>query len=160
MEPANALTFRDAAKSDLAAIVAMYLDDELGSGREQLADPLPAEYLEAFAEIEARPGTRLIVGDLAGKPVCTFQIDILAGLSRGGTRRLQIEAVRVARRHRGRGIGRSAMEWAIALARTQNCALVQLTTAKSRGSAQRFYLSLGFTASHHGMKLLLSDPPA
>jgi hypothetical protein len=32
---------------------------------------------------------------------------------------------------------------------------VQLTTDKQRPEAQRFYESLGFTASHEGMKLPL-----
>lgn len=153
--PAENLIFRDARAKDLPAIVAMYFDDEHGSGRETPVDPLPPQYLTAFAEIQARPGTRLIVVELAGEMVCTFQTDILAGLSRGGARRLQIEAVRVARTHRGRGIGRAAMEWAITQAGAQGCALVQLTTDKSRGDAHEFYLSLGFEASHEGMKLSL-----
>jgi hypothetical protein len=33
---------------------------------------------------------------------------------------------------------------------------LQLTTAKARDDAQRFYRRLGFTASHEGMKLRLT----
>jgi len=155
MDVVKSLTFRDARKADLPAIVAMYLDDKKGADREHLSHPLPARYIEAFAEMKSRPGTRLVVAELAGELVCTFQLDILSGLSRGGARRMQIEAVRVARHHRGRGIGRAAMGWAIDLAVEENCALVQLTTDKSRTAAHQFYLSLGFTASHEGMKLHL-----
>jgi GNAT superfamily N-acetyltransferase len=35
----------------------------------------------------------------------------------------------------------------------RGCALVQLTTDKSRGAAHRFYERLGFVPSHEGMKL-------
>jgi hypothetical protein len=35
--------------------------------------------------------------------------------------------------------------------------MVQLTTDRSRIDARRFYESLGFTASHHGMKITLRD---
>jgi hypothetical protein len=44
---------------------------------------------------------------------------------------------------------------AIDEARRRDCALVQLTTDKSRTDAHRFYERLGFAASHEGMKLPL-----
>jgi GNAT superfamily N-acetyltransferase len=47
------------------------------------------------------------------------------------------------------------MTWAIGQARERGCGLVQLTTDKSRLDAHRFYLRLGFVASHEGMKLAL-----
>ncbi len=47
------------------------------------------------------------------------------------------------------------IEWAIAECRRRGCGTVQLTTDKSRLDAQRFYTSLGFAASHEGMKLEL-----
>jgi hypothetical protein len=40
-------------------------------------------------------------------------------------------------------------------ARNRKCRIVQLTTDKRRSDAHRFYESLGFVASHEGMKLLL-----
>ena len=46
-------------------------------------------------------------------------------------------------------------QWAIDEARLRGCALVQLTTDKSRADAHRFYERLGFTASHEGFKLQL-----
>ena len=47
------------------------------------------------------------------------------------------------------------MTWVIEQARDRGCALVQLTTDKSRTDAHRFYARLGFTDSHLGMKLAL-----
>ena len=48
----------------------------------------------------------------------------------------------------------SAFE-AIERARERGCVLVQLTSDKRRRDAIRFYESLGFAASHEGMKLNL-----
>jgi GNAT superfamily N-acetyltransferase len=47
------------------------------------------------------------------------------------------------------------MAWAIEEARRRGCALVQLTSDKSRTDAHRFYQRLGFVATHEGMKLAL-----
>jgi len=53
------------------------------------------------------------------------------------------------------GLGAALFGWAINEARRRQCALVQLTTDKSRISAHRFYERLGFAATHEGMKLIL-----
>jgi len=73
--------------------------------------------------------------------------------ARGSAR--QIEGVGVRQDHRGRGLGAALFEWAIQEARRRGCALVQLTTDKSRADAHRFYGRLGFVASHEGLKLTL-----
>lgn len=144
--------FRDARRAEVPQIVAMLADDALGAGRE---GPVDDAYLAAFDQIAADPRTRLIVAEADGRIVGTLQLTVLLGLSRHGMRRAQIEAVRVAGSERGRGLGRRLLGWAIEAAREQGCGLVQLTSDKRRGDAIRFYESLGFTASHEGLKLLL-----
>jgi GNAT superfamily N-acetyltransferase len=149
------LTFRDATADDLPRIVAMYADDDLGSGRESATDPLPDSYLRAFHEIDADPRHRLIVAedaDAQGEVVATLQLSYLPQLSHRGSERAQIESVRVASTRRGGGIGRALMQWALDAARERGCPTVQLTTNTRRHDAHRFYESLGFTASHVGMK--------
>ena len=47
------------------------------------------------------------------------------------------------------------MRFAIDECRQRGCKLVQLTTDKARADAHRFYVRLGFVASHEGMKLAL-----
>ncbi len=84
-----------------------------------------------------------------------MQLSFLPGLARRGALRAQIEAVRVRDDHRGRGLGAALFQWAIEEARRRQCALVQLTTDKSRADAHRFYERLGFVASHEGLKLRL-----
>ena len=44
------------------------------------------------------------------------------------------------------------MEWALERGRERGAALAQLTSDRDRPEAHRFYESLGFTASHVGMK--------
>jgi GNAT superfamily N-acetyltransferase len=51
------------------------------------------------------------------------------------------------------------IDWAIAQAGARGCRLVQLTTDRRRTDAHRFYASLGFVASHEGMKLDLEGAP-
>lgn len=84
-----------------------------------------------------------------------MQLTFIPGMARRGALRAQIEAVRVAAAHRGGGLGEAMFSWAIADARRRGCALVQLTTDKTRTEAHRFYERLGFLASHEGLKLYL-----
>ena len=149
------LTFRHAQACDIRALVTLLADDPLGSTRE-LADPEDlSPYEHAFTEIQSDPGQFLCVVEDAGNLVGTLQLSFIPGLSRGGAKRGQIEAVRVHPGRRGEGIGEAMFRWAIEECRARGCALVQLTTDKSRSDAHRFYDGLGFEASHVGYKLLL-----
>ncbi|WP_158745995.1 GNAT family N-acetyltransferase [Acidisphaera sp. L21] len=148
--------FRSATRGDLPAIVALLADDVLGQTRETNADTLDAAYLVAFERILANPNDDLVVADLAGRVVGCLQLTFLSGLSMRGTWRGQVESVRVASDLRGAGIGRSMMLWVIEACRAKGCGLLQLTTNTARIDAQRFYVSLGFKASHVGMKLDLA----
>ena len=60
------------------------------------------------------------------------------------------------RRWRGQGLGRAMLGWGDPRRPAQDgCGLVQLTSDKRRADAIRFYESLGFEASHEGLKLPL-----
>ena len=161
--PADADRFaiRPARRDDLPAIVRLLANDDLGSRRERYEDPLPDLYYSAFETIDADPNNEVIVveDDANGNGVIgTLQITFIPNLTYQGGIRAQIEGVRVDDRYRGAGIGRKLFEWAIAHARKRGCHLVQLTADKTRADAHRFYESLGFTASHEGMKLHLTRP--
>jgi GNAT superfamily N-acetyltransferase len=64
---------------------------------------------------------------------------------------------RATRALRASGIGRKLFSWAIARAQEKGCHMVQLTSDKARPDAIRFYESLGFVASHEGMKLHFAE---
>ncbi|MFJ5957811.1 GNAT family N-acetyltransferase [Paenarthrobacter sp. NPDC092416] len=149
----GAFTLRRARKGDLPRILQLLADDQLGATRENTDDLTP--YEKAFDAIDGDPAHLLVVGELDGDVVATFQLSFLPGLSRKGSWRAQIEAVRVSEVLRGQGVGALMIQWAVDQARARGCSLVQLTTDKSRVAAHRFYARLGFVASHEGMKLTL-----
>jgi ribosomal protein S18 acetylase RimI-like enzyme len=152
------VTFRDARRADVPRIVALLADDALGAGREAGADgdgEVAEAYWRAFEQVEASSGNRIIVAEADGQVVGTLQLTLIPGLSRQGMLRAQIESVRVAASQRGQGLGHALIDWAIAQARAAGCGLVQLTSDKQRAGAIRFYESLGFTATHEGLKLPL-----
>lgn len=151
----NELNFRPASAADLPGIVAMLADDELGRQREDSSIPLNREYLDSFAAIDRDPNQILALVEDNGNLVGCLQLTFIPGLSRLGMWRGQIESVRIAAGHRGEGLGRKMFAWAINECRDRGCGLVQLTTDKSRADACKFYESLGFKASHEGMKLTL-----
>ncbi|MEU3456046.1 GNAT family N-acetyltransferase [Micromonospora sp. NPDC006766] len=145
--------FREAVRADLPALIALLADDVLGKARD--FTEVDDAYEKAFADIAADPRNHLVVADLGGELVGCMQITYIPGLGRHGAERSLIEAVRVRSDLRGRGLGREMMTWAVDRARERGCALVQLTTDKTRADAHRFYRNLGFVASHEGMKLAL-----
>jgi GNAT superfamily N-acetyltransferase len=152
---ADGLVFRDAVRDDLPPIVGLLSNDPLGAKREHFADPLPDCYRRAFDAIAADRNNRLIVVEHDGAVIGTLQLTFIPNITYQGGIRAQIEGVRVDDAYRSQQVGRRLFEWAIAEARRHGCHMVQLTADKTRPDAHRFYESLGFTASHVGMKLHL-----
>lgn len=152
----QAFVLRRAVRADVAGIVELLADDELGATRDGGPGTDFATYHHAFAAIDADPAQLLLVvvsedDDVVG----TMQLTFIPGMARRGALRAQIEAVRVAATQRNHGLGEAMFTWATAEARRRGCALVQLTTDKTRANAHRFYQRLGFVASHEGLKLQL-----
>jgi len=152
----SSVMLRRARPADVPAIVDLLAADQLGAKRDGLRtlDDL-ASYQRAFQAIDSDPAHILAVAESGPDIAATMQISFLPGLARRGALRAQIEAVRVHDAYRGRGLGAAMMAWAIGEARRRGCALVQLTSDKSRTGAHRFYERFGFVASHEGMKLAL-----
>jgi GNAT superfamily N-acetyltransferase len=150
--PSPAVTFRTATRDDLPRIVELIADDAVAAARTGALGPA---HVAGFEAVEASPNDELVVAELDGEVVGTMQLTFIPGISRNGTTRLQVEAVRVDRRLRGQGIGRLLMEHAHARGRERGCALAQLTSDKQRPDAHRFYGSLGYAPSHEGFKLTL-----
>ncbi len=145
--------FREASRSDIARLVALLADDELGATREDNSKPLNPRYLDAFDAIDKDPNNELIIVEKADELVGMMQLTFIPYLTHTGSWRCLIEGVRVARSHRGKGAGRRMIEWVIERARERQCGIVQLTSDKQRPEALRFYRSLGFNATHEGFKL-------
>lgn len=148
---------RTAGRGDVPTIVALLAADPIGATRDGMAsDEDMSPYLDAFAAIDADPAHLLLVAVDGRSVIGTMQLSFLPGMARRGSRRAQIEAVRVSPDHRDRGIGGAMLRWAVGEARRRDCALVQLPSDRARSDAHRFYERLGFVASHDGFKLHLA----
>ena len=151
------MVLRRAARPDLPALVALLATDDLGATRDGIRGAADRDaYERAFRAIDTDPAQLLVVAESQERVVATLQLSFIPGLSRRGALRAQIESVRVAPALRGQGLGQALFTWVIAEARRRGCALVQLTTDKSRTDAHHFYERLGFVASHEGLKLTLT----
>lgn len=148
------MDYRDATEADLPVIVHMLADDRFGAGRERDVSPLPPSYLAGFRAMLAQGG-RIILAVQDGAVVGCMQFNVIHGVSQQGQSRAQVEGVRIDSAMRGKGIGAALMRHAMAEARAAGCAVMQLTTNRSRTEAQAFYARLGFTHSHAGMKITL-----
>lgn len=157
-----------AVESDLPSLVALLQDDVLGAHREgagaasgegELSPEDFEPYRRAFDLIDADANQLLVAieDEPSGVVVGTLQLSLLPSLSRRGSTRLQIEAVRIGQQARGIGLGTAVFEWAHECGRRFGATLAQLTTDRSRHDAQRFYSRLGYTASHEGLKLDLGE---
>lgn len=132
----------------------MLSDDKLGKLREDFQEPLPPKYYQAFEKINQDKNQELMVieneqNDIIG----TLQLSFIQYLTYQGGIRAQIEAVRIRKDQRGKGLGEQLFKWAINRSKERGAHLLQLTTDKKRPEAINFYKKLGFTDSHEGMKL-------
>ncbi len=146
------INFRKATHADIPNIVHLLSDDPLGATREQYTNPLSTQYYTAFDKINSDKNNYLIVAELNNQIVGTLQLTFIQYLTCKGGKRALIEAVRIDKSIRGKGVGKAMLEWAINTAKQEGCHMVQLTTDKKRPDALEFYKKLGFIASHEGMK--------
>ncbi|KAA3620623.1 MAG: GNAT family N-acetyltransferase [Flavobacterium sp.] len=150
------MTFRQAIRKDVPAIVEMIADDKLGKNRENYKMPLPNSYYKAFENISADNNQELIVVESENSEIIgTLQLSFIQYLTYQGGIRAQIEAVRIRKDERGGGLGTKMFEWAIDRTKQRKAHVLQLTTDKKRPDALQFYKKLGFKDSHEGMKLHL-----
>jgi ribosomal protein S18 acetylase RimI-like enzyme len=159
MSDSTEIAFRYATRDDLPAIVALLADDEKGKTREEFTDPLPDAYYAAFDAMESQSTEALpnkyLLAVHGNDVVACLQLTLIAGLSRRGQLRAQIEGVRVSSKVRGHKIGEKLITESISISKSLGAVLVQFTTDKTRKDAHRFYERLGFVASHEGMKMAL-----
>lgn len=140
-----------AGEADVPELVTLLADDVLGRARES-----SALAVAAFREVDGDPNQLLLaVRDDSGDLVGTMQLTLIPGLARGGAKRLQIEAVRIASSARATGLGSALLEWAHEYGASRGATLAQLTSDRTRTDAHRFYAKLGYEASHEGFKRTL-----
>lgn len=150
------MKFRKAEETDVLEIVKLLADDELGKTREKFEIPLPESYLKAFEKINNDANQELIVVENEENEIIgSLQITYIQYLTYQGGIRAQIEGVRIRKQDRGKGYGEQFFRWCFQHVKEKGVHMVQLASDKKRPEAIRFYLNLGFEASHEGMKLHL-----
>ena len=149
------LSQRKATIDDLKSIISLLLEDDLGKTREYLDQEMDKRYVEAFYKIESDPNQYLMVVLNNKEIIATCHLTLIPSLTFKGSTRLQIEAVRVSQKWRGKKIGEWMMQAAIEYGKSHGASIIQLTTNKQRLKAKAFYERLGFEATHEGMKLIL-----
>jgi GNAT superfamily N-acetyltransferase len=149
----NELKFRLAKKDDISDIVRMLSDDNLGATREKFEPIISDNYLKAFENISKDQNQELTIVEMNGEKVATYQLTFIQYLTHQGGLRAQVEAVRTNSNYRGQGIGTKIFEYIINRAKLKGCNMIQLTSDKQRPEAIKFYETIGFIATHEGMKL-------
>lgn len=156
----GAVTIRRADADDLESILALMHDDPISAARGDRPEPGDeAGYRAALAEILLDARNELIVAESPTGVIATMQLTLIPGLSRRGSTRLLVEAVRVASTLRSSGVGSAMMRWVTDEAAPElGASIVQLTSDAARTDAHRFYLRLGFVDSHVGFKYQVDAP--
>lgn len=149
------LSHRKAKKEDLKKLVELLTDDELGSQRDGEFSKNQKSYENAFSLIDKDPNQYLMAVLKEGEIIGTCHLSIVPSLTYKGKIRCQIEAVRVCKSLRNKGVGHWIIREAIEKGKKSGAKIFQLTADKRRDRAARFYESLGFIESHNGFKLHL-----
>lgn len=149
------VVLRRAVAKDLDSLMMLLSDDPVSASRGDIASATDRpSYLFALEQIVADPANELLlVTDREQHVLGTMQLTRIPGMSRRGSTRLLVEAVRVHSDYRSSGIGSAMMRWVTDVAATAvDASVVQLTSDAVRTDAHRFYEHLGFVASHVGFK--------
>ena len=146
------LTYRSANLDDLASLVSLLADDELGSQREDARMPLNESYTSAFNAISADPNNQLLVVESEGALIGMMQMTYIPYLTHIGSWRCLIEGVRIDKAFRGQGLERECLN-TLLIRRKLGVHVIQLTSDKPRPDALRFYEKRGKQPTR--LKLLL-----
>ena len=145
------MQIRLAAEADLCAVLSLYAQLEVGG--ENTASPSKAA--EIFRKIESYPNYHIYIAEKDGEIWGTFSLAIMDNLAHFGARSGLIEDVVVDEKHRGKGIGKEMMRYAMDLCRQNDCYKACLSSNLKREDAHGFYESLGFQKHGYSFQVLL-----
>jgi GNAT superfamily N-acetyltransferase len=142
-----------AQHDDLAAMVAILAEDELGGHGDVLTPATEPAYRRALEAILTDSSAQLLVGrgedgvvlGLAHATACW-------SLSDQGARMVTLHALFIAKAARGRQLGAQLLSHIEDWAQAQNARFVTLVSNKKREDAHRFYRSHGYEQRHQGFK--------
>ena len=140
------LEIRKATESDLPAVLRLYAQPGMDSGR--------VLTVEAATQILRRMATYpdyavYVASADNGSVVGTFALLVMDNLAHMGAPSAVVEDICVEERLRGQVIGRAMMHFVMELARQRGCYKLALSSNAARERAHAFYRSLGF--EQHGL---------
>lgn len=149
-------TIRPQRDSDVTALIRLAqrsfhdvesaVDEALGGPLDRLATPSWADHHEAVVRgVVEEPASTVLVAEDGDAPVgfVAFRVhDATPGMSRYG----EVELIVVAPEHRGRGLGRSLLDYAVDELREAGAPVVMLQTGgdDGHGPARALYEAAGF----------------
>lgn len=140
---------RAAAERDLPAVLALYAQPDLDDGNVLQVDQAAA----IFARFALYPNYTLFVAEEGQQVIGTFALLVMDNLAHRGTPSAVVEDVVVSAAHRGRGIGRAMMRFAMERCALHGCYKMALSSNLKRRQAHAFYDSLGF--ERHGFSFVV-----
>ncbi len=141
---------RQAAESDLPAILRLYAQPEIDDG-----DILPVEdAAKIFRRFADYPDYHLFVAEQDGEVVGSYALLIMDNIGHLGARSAVVEDVVVDPKRQGAGIGKTMMRAALTEAAKKGCYKLALSSNQKRDRAHAFYESLGF--DRHGYSFLVT----
>lgn len=134
------ILIREAREEDVAEILKLYRDAELGVENEFTVEQACAQ----LAVFRKYPSYRIFVAVEEGRVVGTYELLIMDNMAKGGRKSGVVEDVAVSPDYRGRGVGRALMMHARELCRQASCDKFVLSSNLKRTEAHLFYEALGF----------------
>jgi GNAT superfamily N-acetyltransferase len=142
------LAIRQAGRSDLAALLALYLHLDPN-------DRLPSlEQAEQRFEQRGRyAGSGIFIGHVDGVLTSSCTLVVIPNLTRSGQPYGLIENVVTHSTYRGRGSGKQILQAAVEAAWKADCYKVMLMTGSKRPSTLAFYAAAGFEQNKTGFQV-------
>ncbi len=144
---ADDLSLRQATRSDLPALLALYVHLNPDDTH---ADLVTAE--ASFDRFLRYDGSAIFLAESGGVLVSSCALVVIPNLTRRGAPYALIENVVTHARHRGHGFGAAVLTAATDHAWDQGCYKVMLMTGSKRPATLRFYERAGFEQSKTGFQ--------
>ena len=134
--------------ADLPELLALY--------RHLIPDDPALDIFDAeriFSRFQAMGDNAIYLGRVGKQVTCSCTLVVVPNLTRGGSPYGLIENVITHSAHRGQGLGKKILTYAVKAAWQLDCYKVMLLTGSKKSATLAFYQSCGFEASKTGFQI-------
>lgn len=147
--PTSTILMREVTPADVPALLQLYASAGI-TGTRAFTVEQATQHLEKLARY---PFYRVYVATLEERVVGTYELLLMDNMAKAGAKSAVVEDVAVDPEVQKRGIGRTMMAHARAVAKAHGAYKLALSSNLRRTQAHAFYESLGFT--QHGVSFLV-----